>query len=97
MQKRKLGRSSLEVSTLGLGCMAMSWSDSPIPDRKEMISLLHAAVERGVTLFDIVEVYGRGPEGTRYSRLTRQRVSGDEGSRIRTQLHDRVDGGVVAP
>ena len=52
MQKRKLGKSSLEVTALGLGCMGMSYSYAPIPDRKEMISLLHAAVERGVTFFD---------------------------------------------
>jgi aryl-alcohol dehydrogenase-like predicted oxidoreductase len=58
MQKRKLGKSNLEVSAIGLGCMGMSWSYSPIPDRKEMISLLHAAVERSVTFFDAAEVYG---------------------------------------
>src|SRR3954451_8347693 len=58
MQTRKLGKSNLEVSALGLGCMGMSWSYSPIPDRKEMISLLRAAVERGVTFFDTAEVYG---------------------------------------
>jgi aryl-alcohol dehydrogenase-like predicted oxidoreductase len=58
MQKRKLGKSNLEVSALGLGCMGMSWSYSPIPDRKEMISLLQAAVDRGVTFFDTAEVYG---------------------------------------
>src|SRR3954454_24491892 len=58
MQSRKLGNSSLEVSALGLGCMGMSWSYSPIPDRNEMIALLHAAVERGVTFFDTAEVYG---------------------------------------
>ncbi|MFL6450867.1 MAG: aldo/keto reductase [Bryobacteraceae bacterium] len=58
MQKRKLGNSNLEVSALGLGCMGMSWSYSPIPDRTEMISLLRAAVERGVTFFDTAEVYG---------------------------------------
>ncbi|MBV8864005.1 MAG: aldo/keto reductase [Acidobacteriaceae bacterium] len=58
MQKRKLGSSNLEVSALGLGCMGMSWSYSPIPDRTEMISLLRAAVERGVTFFDTAEVYG---------------------------------------
>jgi hypothetical protein len=51
MQKRKLGKSNLEVSALGLGCMGMSWSYHPLPDRKEMISLLHAAVDRGVTFF----------------------------------------------
>jgi aryl-alcohol dehydrogenase-like predicted oxidoreductase len=59
MQKRKLGKSNLEVSALGLGCVAMSWSNHPVPDRKEMISLLHAAVDRGVTFFDTAEVYGR--------------------------------------
>ena len=58
MQKRKLGKSNLEVSALGLGCMGMSFSYSPIPDRKEMISLLHAAVDRGVAFFDTAEVYG---------------------------------------
>jgi aryl-alcohol dehydrogenase-like predicted oxidoreductase len=58
MQKRKLGKSNLEVSALGLGCMGMSFSYTPLPDRKEMISLLHAAVERGVTFFDTAEVYG---------------------------------------
>jgi aryl-alcohol dehydrogenase-like predicted oxidoreductase len=58
MQRRKLGTSNLEVSALGLGCMGMSWSYSPVPDREEMISLLRAAVERGITFFDTAEVYG---------------------------------------
>src|SRR5262245_15157982 len=58
MKKRTLGRSGLEVSALGLGCMGMSWSYSPIPDRNEMLALLRAAVERGVTFFDTAEVYG---------------------------------------
>jgi aryl-alcohol dehydrogenase-like predicted oxidoreductase len=58
MQKRKLGKSNLEVSALGLGCMGMSFSYDPIPDKQEMISLLRAAVERGVTFFDTAEVYG---------------------------------------
>ena len=58
MQKRKLGNSGLEVSALGLGCMGMSWSYGPPKDTKEMISLLRAAVERGVTFFDTAEVYG---------------------------------------
>src|SRR4051812_32157465 len=58
MQSRKLGKGNLEVSALGLGCMGMSWSYTPIPDRKEMISLLREAVERGVTFFDTAEVYG---------------------------------------
>jgi aryl-alcohol dehydrogenase-like predicted oxidoreductase len=58
MKKRKVGKSNLEISALGLGCMGMCWSYRPIPDSKEMISLLHAAVERGVTYFDTAEVYG---------------------------------------
>ena len=58
MQKRKLGKSNLEVSAIGLGCMGMSWSYGPAKDKKEMITLLHAAVERGVTFFDTAEVYG---------------------------------------
>jgi len=58
MQKRKLGKSNLEVSALGLGCMGMSFSYGPPKDKKEMIDLLHAAVDRGVTLFDTAEVYG---------------------------------------
>jgi aryl-alcohol dehydrogenase-like predicted oxidoreductase len=58
MQKRKLGKGGLEVSALGLGCMGMSFSYGPPPDRREMISLLRAAVEQGVTFFDTAEVYG---------------------------------------
>ena len=58
MQKRKLGNSNLEVSALGLGCMRMSYGDTPVGDRQEMISFLHAAVERGITFFDTAEVYG---------------------------------------
>jgi aryl-alcohol dehydrogenase-like predicted oxidoreductase len=58
MLKRKLGKSGLEVSVLGLGCMGMSFSYGPPKDKKEMISLLHTAVERGVTFFDTAEVYG---------------------------------------
>ena len=58
MQKRKLGKSNLEVSAIGLGCMGMSWSYGPAKNKQEMISLLHAAVERGVTFFDTAEVYG---------------------------------------
>jgi aryl-alcohol dehydrogenase-like predicted oxidoreductase len=58
MQKRKLGNSGPEVSALGLGCMGMSWSYGPPKDKQQMIALLHAAVERGVTFFDTAEVYG---------------------------------------
>jgi len=58
MQKRKLGKSGLEVSALGLGCMGMSFSYGPPKDKKEMTSLLRQAVERGVTFFDTAEVYG---------------------------------------
>jgi aryl-alcohol dehydrogenase-like predicted oxidoreductase len=58
MQKRKLGKSGLEVSALGLGCMGMSFSYGPPKDKQEMTSLLRAAVERGVTFFDTAEVYG---------------------------------------
>jgi aryl-alcohol dehydrogenase-like predicted oxidoreductase len=58
MQKRILGKSGLEVSALGLGCMGMSFSYGPPKDRQEMIALLRTAVERGVTFFDTAEVYG---------------------------------------
>jgi len=58
MQKRKLGRSNLEVSALGLGCMGMSHGYGPASDQQEMIAVLRAAVERGVTFFDTAEVYG---------------------------------------
>ena len=58
METRRLGTGGLEVSALGLGCMGMSWSYGPAKDKHEMISLLHTAVERGVTLFDTAEVYG---------------------------------------
>lgn len=58
MQKRKLGNSNLEVSALGLGCMGMSFSYAPFPDKQEMIALIRTAVERGVTFFDTAEVYG---------------------------------------
>ena len=58
MQKRKLGKSGLEVSALGLGCMGMSFSYGPPKDKQEMISLIRSAVELGVTFFDTAEVYG---------------------------------------
>lgn len=58
MQRRKLGKSNLEVSATGLGCMGMSANYGPPPDRQEMIALIRAAVERGVTFFDTAEAYG---------------------------------------
>jgi aryl-alcohol dehydrogenase-like predicted oxidoreductase len=58
MRKRKLGNSNLEVSALGLGCMGMSFSYKPFPEKHEVIAVLRAAVERGVTFFDTAEVYG---------------------------------------
>jgi aryl-alcohol dehydrogenase-like predicted oxidoreductase len=58
MNKRKLGASNLEVSAIGLGCMGMSWAYGPPADKQQMIRLIHAAVERGVTFFDTAEVYG---------------------------------------
>jgi len=58
MQKRKLGKSNLEVSALGLGCMGMSFGFGPPVDKKEGIALIRAAVERGITFFDTAEVYG---------------------------------------
>jgi len=58
MQKRKLGKSNLEVSAIGLGCMGMSFGYGPAADKQEMISLLRAAVERGITFFDTAEAYG---------------------------------------
>jgi hypothetical protein len=58
MQKRKLGKSNLEVSAIGLGCMGMSFSYGPPKDKQETTALLKAAVDRGVTFFDTAEVYG---------------------------------------
>jgi aryl-alcohol dehydrogenase-like predicted oxidoreductase len=58
MEKRKLGKSGLEVSALGLGCMGMSFAYGQVPDKKKMIKLIHEAVKHGVTLFDTAEIYG---------------------------------------
>ncbi len=58
MQKRRLGKSNLEVSALGLGCMGMSFAYGPPPDKKEMIALIRKAVEGGLTFFDTAEAYG---------------------------------------
>src|SRR5262245_63386283 len=58
MQKRKLGKSNLEVSAIGLGCMGLSFGFGPAVDRQQGISLIRSAVERGVTFFDTAEAYG---------------------------------------
>src|ERR1700730_12620163 len=58
MQKRKLGNSNLEVSALGLGCMGLSYGYGPAADKQDAISLIPAAIERGITLFDTAEAYG---------------------------------------
>ena len=58
MKTRTLGRSGLDVSALGLGCMGMSFSFPPFPDPRDMVSLIRTAVDRGVTFFDTAEVYG---------------------------------------
>jgi len=77
MQKRKLGYSNLEVSALGLGCMRMSFGDSPVGDKQEMISFLHSAVERGITFFDTAEVYGP---------YTNEELLGEALSQLRAQV-----------
>lgn len=61
MKKRKLGNSNLEVSAIGFGCMNMSFGYGPAADKQQAIAVIRAAVERGVTLFDTAEVYGRLP------------------------------------
>ena len=58
MQKRMLGKNGLQVSALGLGCMGMSFAYGPPADKKEMIALIHKAVDRGITFFDTAEAYG---------------------------------------
>src|SRR5881296_3455698 len=77
MEKRKLGKSNLEVSALGLGCMGMSANYGPPPDRQEMIALLRSAVERGVTFFDTAEVYGP---------FTNEELVGDALAPVREQV-----------
>jgi aryl-alcohol dehydrogenase-like predicted oxidoreductase len=77
MQRRKLGSSGLEVSALGLGCMGMSFSYPPFPARQEMISLIRAAVDRGVTFFDTAEVYGP---------FTNEELLGDALAPVRTRV-----------
>lgn len=71
MQNRKLGKNSLEVSAIGLGCMAMSFPYGPPKDKKKMIDLLHGAVKRGTTFFDNAEVYARSPTKNSWARRLR--------------------------
>jgi aryl-alcohol dehydrogenase-like predicted oxidoreductase len=77
MQKRRLGRSNLEVSAIGLGCMGMSFAYGTPPDRKEMMALLRAAVDRGVTFFDTAEAYGP---------LTNEELVGEALAPVRSQV-----------
>ena len=77
MQKRTLGKSNLEVSAIGLGCMGMSFSYGPPKDKEEMISLLRTAVDRGITFFDTAEVYGP---------FTNEELVGEALSPIRDQV-----------
>jgi aryl-alcohol dehydrogenase-like predicted oxidoreductase len=77
MQKRRLGKSNLEVSAIGLGCMGMSWSYGPPMEKQEAISLIRAAVERGVTFFDTAEVYGP---------LTNEELVGEALAPVRDQV-----------
>src|SRR5271168_2231631 len=77
MQKRKLGKSGLEVTALGFGCMGMSFGYGPAVDKKEGISLIRAAVERGVTFFDTAEVYGP---------LTNEELVGEALAPVRDQV-----------
>jgi aryl-alcohol dehydrogenase-like predicted oxidoreductase len=77
MQKRRLGKSNLEVSALGLGCMGMSFAYGTPPDRQEMIKLIRAAVDRGVTFFDTAEAYGP---------FTNEELLGDALAPVRSQV-----------
>ena len=95
MQKRKLGNSDLEVSALGLGCMGMSFGYGPAADRQEMIALIRAAVERGVTFFDTAEVYGpfTNEELVGEALAPVPRAGGD---RHQVRLQDRPETGTQA-
>ena len=79
MQKRRLGQ-NLEVSALGLGCMGMSFAYGPPPDRQQMIALIRAAVEQGVTFFDTAEAYGP---------FTNEELVGEALEPVREQVVDR--------
>jgi len=71
MQKRKLGKSGLEVTALGFGCMGLSFGYGPAADKQEAIALIRSAAERGVTFFDTAEVYGRLPSALLHRRTDR--------------------------
>src|SRR6267378_7477931 len=77
MQKRKLGKSNLEVSALGLGCMGLSYGYGPAADKQEAITLIRAAVERGITFFDTAENYGP---------FTNEELLGEALAPVRTQV-----------
>src|SRR5882762_7438921 len=77
MQKRRLGKSNLEVSALGLGCMSMSFGYGPAGEKQEMISLIRTAVEQGITFFDTAEIYGP---------FTNEELVGEALSPIRNQV-----------
>jgi aryl-alcohol dehydrogenase-like predicted oxidoreductase len=77
MKKRTLGRANLEVSAIGLGCMGMSFAYGTPPDRQEMIKLIRAAVDRGVTFFDTAEAYGP---------FTNEELVGDAVAAVRSQV-----------
>ena len=94
MQKRKLGKSNLEVSALGLGCMGMSFSYGPPKDKKEMTAILHAAVDRGITFFDTAEVYGPFLNEELVGAISRQ--GGDRHQiRIRPERRRQSSGGLA--
>jgi len=79
MQKRKLGRSNLEVSAIGLGCMGMSYGYGPAADKQEMVSLIRAAVDRGITFFDTAQMYGP---------FTNEELVGEALAPVRSDRHE---------
>ena len=98
MQKRKLGKSGLEVSAIGFGCMGMSFSYGPPKDKQEMIALIRAAVDRGVTFFDTAEVYGPFTnEELVGEALAPFRRAGGDRHQIRLQARSQRRGAVGRP
>ena len=86
MQKRKLGKSNLEVSAIGLGCMGMSFAYGPPADKQEMIALIQSAVERGITFFDTVELT---PDDHREIESTASKIT-VQGARYPEELERRA-------